>query len=262
MTDGGFSALGLFRVDDDIAMVTGGAAGLGRIAALTLAEAGAHVCVTDIDTDRAHETVSEIKASGGKADAWTLDVTDNDAICRVVCDIAARHGRIDILINNAGSAKRDPSEEMPIEVWDRIVQFNQTQVFVCSREAGRLMLARNKGAIVNITSIMGLSGGGLYPNLPYHATKGAVVNMTRALAAEWAARGVRVNAIAPTFVATELTVPLRQQPEMVARIRDRTPMGRFAEPEEIAGAILYLASPASSMVTGHTLPVDGGWMAI
>lgn len=262
MTDGGFSALGLFRVDDDIAMVTGGAAGLGRIAALTLAEAGAHVCVTDIDTDRAHETVSDIKGSGGKADAWTLDVTDNDAICRVVSDIAAKHGRIDILINNAGSARRDPSEEMPIEIWDRIVQFNQTQVFVCSREAGRLMLARNKGAIVNITSIMGLSGGGLYPNLPYHATKGAVVNMTRALAAEWAARGVRVNAIAPTFVATELTVPLRQQPEMVARIRDRTPMGRFAEPEEIAGAILYLASPASSMVTGHTLPVDGGWMAI
>jgi NAD(P)-dependent dehydrogenase (short-subunit alcohol dehydrogenase family) len=109
---------------------------------------------------------------------------------------------------------------------------------------------------------MGLVGNGFYGNLPYHATKGAVVNMTRALASEWASRGVRVNAIAPTFTKTDLTKQLLEKPEMVARIEDRTPMGRLAEPEEMAGAILYLASPASSMVTGHTLPVDGGWLAI
>ena len=262
MTDAGFSALGLFRVDNDIAVVTGGAAGLGRIASLTLAEAGAHVCVTDIDQNRAGETVAEIEAAGGKADAWLLDVTDNDAICRVIAEIAEKHGRIDILVNNAGSVQREATETMPTEVWDRIVQMNQTQLFVCSREAGKHMLAQNKGVIINLASIMGLTGGGLYPNLPYHATKGAVVNMTRALAAEWASRGVRVNAIAPTFTRTELTIPVRQDADLVAQIEDRTPMGRLAEPEEMAGAILYLASPASSMVTGHTLPVDGGWMAI
>lgn len=262
MTGSQFSALSQFRVDNDIAVVTGGAAGLGRIASLTLAEAGAHVCVTDIDHNRAGETVAEIEAAGGKADSWLLDVTDNDAICRVIAEIADKHGRIDILVNNAGTAQRDATENMPTEVWDRIVQMNQTQVFVCSREAGKHMLAQNKGAIINVASIMGLAGGGLYPNFPYHATKGAVVNMTRALAAEWAAHGVRVNAIAPTFAKTELTLPLRQDTDMVARIEDRTPMGRLAEPEEMAGAILYLASPASSMVTGHTLPVDGGWMAI
>jgi NAD(P)-dependent dehydrogenase (short-subunit alcohol dehydrogenase family) len=262
MADAGFSALALFRVDGDVAVVTGGAAGLGRIAALTLAEAGAHVCVTDIDHNRAGETVADIEAAGGKADAWLLDVTDNDAICRTIAEIAEKHGRIDILINNAGTAQRDPTESMPTEVWDRIVQMNQTQLFVCSREAGKHMLAQNKGAIVNLASIMGLTGGGMYPNLPYHATKGAVVNMTRALAAEWASRGVRVNAIAPTFTRTELTLPVRQDADLVAQIEARTPMGRMAEPEEMAGAILYLASPASSMVTGHTLPVDGGWMAI
>ena len=262
MADAGFSALALFRVDDDIAVVTGGAAGLGRIASLTLAEAGAHVCVTDIDHNRAGETVADIEAAGGKADAWLLDVADNDAICRVIAEIAEKHGRIDILVNNAGTAQRDPTESMPTEVWDRIVQMNQTQLFVCSREAGKHMLAQNKGVIINLASIMGLAGGGMYPNLPYHATKGAVVNMTRALAAEWASRGVRVNAIAPTFTRTELTLPVRQNADLVAQIEARTPMGRMAEPEEMAGAILYLASPASSMVTGHTLPVDGGWMAI
>lgn len=262
MADAAFSALKLFRVDGEIAVVTGGAAGLGRIAALSLAEAGARVCVTDIDRDRAAETVAEITEAGGKADTWPLDVTDNDAICRVIAAIAAQHGTIDILVNNAGAAERQATETMPLEVWERIVQINQTQLFVCSREAGKHMLAQNKGAIINVASIMGLVGGGLYPNLPYHATKGAVVNMTRALAAEWASRGVRVNAIAPTFTNTALTIPLRQDPDMVARIEDRTPMGRLAEPEEMAGAILYLASPASAMVTGHTLPIDGGWLAI
>ena len=262
MTDSGFSALGQFRVDNDIALITGGAAGLGRIASLTLAEAGAHVCVTDLDAAAAEATASEVEKAGGRADAWQLDVADNDAIVRVIGEIAAKHSRIDILINNAGAAKRDATAAMTLEDWDRIVQMNQTQVFICSREVGRLMLENGRGAIVNLSSIMGLSGGGLYPNLSYHATKGAVVNMTRALAAEWAGEGIRVNAIAPTFVATEFTAPLRQDAEMVARIKDRTPMGRFAEPEEIAGAILYLASPASGMVTGHTLPVDGGWMAI
>lgn len=262
MADAGFSVLKLFRTDGDIAMVTGGGDGIGRIASLSLGEAGAHVCVTDLDADAAERVAREIKDRGGKADAWALDVADNDAIVSVIAAIAARHGRIDILINNAGIAMRDATESFTLEAWNRIVQVNQTQVFLCSREVGRLMIAEGGGRMVNIASMMGLVGGGFYPNMPYHATKGAVVNMTRALAAEWARQGIRVNGVAPTFVRTRLTTQLQQNNAMMEIITERTPMGRMANVEEMAGAILYLASEASSMVTGVTLPVDGGWTAI
>ncbi|MDP6351886.1 MAG: SDR family oxidoreductase [Alphaproteobacteria bacterium] len=257
-----FSTLALFRIDGDVALITGGGGGLGRIASLALAEAGAHVCVADIDADAAQAVVGEITAAGGGGDAWTLDVMDNDRIVAVIGEIAARHGRIDVLVNNAGTARREPTADMTLEVWNLIMQMNQTQIFVCSREAGRHMIRQGSGRIINIASIMGLVGGGFYPNFPYHATKGAVVNMTRALAAEWASHGIRVNAIAPTFVVTDLTAKVRAEPEKMRIIEDRTPMGRFAQPEEMAGGILYLASPASAMVTGHTLVIDGGWTAI
>ena len=143
-----------------------------------------------------------------------------------------------------------------------VASVNVTAAFLCSREVGRAMVAAGSGRIINIASIMGLTGGGLYPNLAYHTSKGAIVNMTRALAVEWARSGVRVNAIAPTYVKTRITEELRADKAMVAKIEDRTPMGRFAEPEDMAGAILFLASRASAMVTGHTLPVDGGWLAV
>ena len=257
-----FSVLALFRLDGDVAVITGAGDGIGRICALSYAEAGAHVCVTDLDADAAATVAAEIRDAGGRADDWRLDVNDFDSIPSVFDAIAARHGKIDILVNNAGIAQRDSTETMPLEVWDRLLRVNQTAVFLCSREAGKRMLDQGGGRIINIASIMGLVGGGFYPNLPYHATKGAVVNMTRALAAEWADRGVRVNAIAPTFVVTRLTEPLRLNNERVTIIQERTPMGRFAEVEEMAGGLLYLASSASSMVTGHTLAIDGGWTAI
>ena len=262
MSESAFSAMSQFRLDGEIALITGSGDGLGRIAALTYGEAGAHVCVSDVDFQLAEKVVREVEEAGGSADAWHLDVMDNDQIIRVINEIAETHKKIDILVNNAGSAQREPTETMPLEVWDRIIQINQTQVFLCSREAGKNMLKRKKGSIINLASIMGLVGGGFYPNFPYHATKGAVVNMTRALAAEWAQRGVRVNAIAPTFVKTNLTLPLRSDKERTKIVLERTPMGRFAEPEELAGPFLFLASSASSMVTGHILAVDGGWTAI
>ena len=257
-----FSAISQFRLDKEIALITGSGDGLGRIAALTYAEAGAHVCVSDINMQLAGKVVREIEDAGGSADAWHLDVADNDQIVRVIGEVAEKHKQIGILVNNAGTAQREPTEDVSLEVWDRIVQINQTQVFLCSREVGKHMLRKKKGSIINLASIMGLVGGGFYPNFPYHATKGAVVNMTRALAAEWAAQGVRVNAIAPTFVKTNLTIPLRANENLSRLAIERTPMGRFAEPEELAGAFLFLASPASSMVTGHILAVDGGWTAI
>jgi len=256
------SVLSQFRLDDRVALITGSGDGLGRIAALAFGEAGAHVCVSDINTKLAKKVAKEIQELGGSADAWMLDVSKNEQIETKIKDILGKHGQIDVLVNNAGTAKRGPTEDMSLEDWDHIVQINQTQVFMCSREAGKYMLSAGGGSIINVASIMGLVGGGFYPNLSYHATKGAVVNMTRALAAEWAGGGVRVNAIAPTFVKTNLTIPVRTDPKANQWIIDKTPMGRFAEPEELAGAFLFLASSASSMVTGHILAVDGGWTAV
>jgi NAD(P)-dependent dehydrogenase (short-subunit alcohol dehydrogenase family) len=254
--------LSQFRLDKRVALITGSGDGLGRTAALAFSEAGAHVCVSDINTKLAKKVVKEIQELGGSADAWTLDVSENEQIEKTIRDIVGQHGQLDILVNNAGTAKRGPTEDMSLEDWNRVIQVNQTQVFVCSREAGKHMLKAGRGAIINVTSIMGLVGGGLYPNLSYHATKGALVNMTRALAAEWAGRGIRVNAIAPTFVKTNFARAVLMDSKTNQLVIDRTPMGRVAEPEELAGAFLFLASPASGMVTGHTLAVDGGWTAV
>ena len=254
--------LSQFRLDKRVALITGSGDGLGRTAALAFSEAGAHVCVSDINTKLAKKVVKEIQELGGSADAWTLDVSENEQIEKTIRDVVGQHGQLDILVNNAGTAKRGPTEDMSLEDWNRVIQVNQTQVFVCSREAGKHMLKAGRGAIINVTSIMGLVGGGLYPNLSYHATKGALVNMTRALAAEWAGRGIRVNAIAPTFVKTNFARAVLMDSKTNQLIIDKTPMGRVAEPEELAGAFLFLASPASGMVTGHTLAVDGGWTAV
>ena len=170
------------------------------------------------------------------------------------------HGRLDILVNNAGIAIRRPALDLSLEDWNAVVAVNMTGLFLCARAAARHMQAIG-GAIVNTASIMGLSGGGLYPNISYQTTKGAVVNMTRALAVEWAPARIRVNAVAPTYVRTNFIAALTVQPELVGAIERMTPLGRLAEPEEIATAMLYLASPAASMVTGHILAVDGGFLA-
>ena len=218
--------------------------------------------MTDIDGEAAAAVVEEIADAGGEAIAFTLDVADEAAIVAVVADAHAAFGRLDILVNNAGMTRRLPTEEFPSGVWHDILAVNLTSAFVACREVGRHMLAAEGGRIINVSSIMGMSGGGLFPSIGYYSTKGALVNFTRGLAAEWASRGIRVNAIAPTFVRTRLTEKLRDDAAMVGAIEGRTPMGRFAEPEEMAGGILYLASRASSMVTGHVLAIDGGWLAI
>ena len=259
MNANGFSVLAQFRLDGQCAAVTGGGRGIGRVACRALAEAGARVAVLDIDGETAGRTAAEI---GGGAQAWVCDVGAEDRVDRVFGEIGEAFGGLDILVNNAGTARRESAETLSLETWDFIVRVNQTSAFLCTRAAARYMLPAGRGAVVNIASIMGVTGGGYFPNMSYHATKGALVNMTRSLAAEWGRRGVRVNAIAPTFAETDLTRPLRENPEVQAWLEDRTPMGRFARPEEMAGAILYLASPASSAVTGILLPVDCGWLAI
>ena len=252
----------LFCLDGQVAVVTGGGSGIGRSTAVLLARAGAHVTIADRDQSSGSAAAADIVAEGGTACAVTTDVTDEASIERLFDNVLQREHRVDLLVNNAGLAVRRPATDLNVVDWERVVAANMTGVFLCARAAARHMIAaKHGGSIINVASIMGLSGGGLYPNISYQATKGAVVNMTRALAVEWAPHGIRVNAVAPTYVRTPFIAPLLAQPELVEKIEAMTPLRRLAEPEEVASAILFLASKAAAMVTGHTLPVDGGFLA-
>ncbi|NBQ40242.1 MAG: SDR family NAD(P)-dependent oxidoreductase, partial [Alphaproteobacteria bacterium] len=198
----GFDPKQAFSLSGRTAVVTGGGKGIGQGVALGMARSGARVHVLDRDLKAAEETVGLIVMEGMAAKAHRVDVGD-EAEINAAMDAIASEGAIDILVNNAGLAIRKPSIELSVADWDAVLKVNLTGVFLCARAAARHMIANKKGAIVNLASIMGLSGGGLYPNISYQATKGAVVNLTRALAVEWAPFGVRVNAVAPTWVRTD-----------------------------------------------------------
>jgi len=229
-----------FRLDGKVAIVTGGAHGIGAATVRLIQKAGGTAISLDIATG--------------------CDVTDEKAVARAFADTEKQHGGVDILVNNAGRAARKPATELTREEWQAVIDLNLTAVFLCSRMAMPYMKRRGAGAIVNLASIMGFSGG-IFPNASYQASKGAVVNLTRALALEWAPDNVRVNAVAPTFVRTDLTVPIFSNPELVKRVMHHTPLGHLPEPEEIAAAIVYLCSPAARSITGITLPVDSGFLA-
>ena len=218
------------------AVVTGGAKGIGAATVELFREAGARVESLDLESG--------------------CDVTDEDQVRKAY----ARIGAIDILVNNAGTAVRRTALEVKKDEWDKVIELNLTALFLCSRLAHPYMKKRGGGAIVNLASIMGLSGG-IYPNASYQASKGGVVNLTRALALEWAGDNIRVNAVAPTYVPTDLTTVIFSNPEMMKTVMAHTPLGRFPEPRDIAQAIAFLASDAARCITGVTLPVDSGYLA-
>jgi 2-deoxy-D-gluconate 3-dehydrogenase len=246
-----------FRLDGKVALVTGSASGIGATIAIALAKAGADVvCHGRSDSGRA--TVEEIVGLGRRSFGIQADLADRVTHAELIAEPIKRFGRLDVLVNNAGLIRRAPAVEYSDEDWDELLAVNLSAAFRLSREAGKHMLERGSGSIINIASLLSFQGGIRVP--AYAASKGGVAQLTKALANEWAPRGVTVNAIAPGYIATKNTDALRADPERSRQILERIPAGRWGEPSDIAGATLFLASDASRYVNGHVLVVDGGWM--
>ena len=242
----------LIDLHDEVAVVAGGANGIGGACAVLLAAAGAQVVVLDRE---------EPPAPAERAEAIALDVTHEAAVDAAMARVVERHGRLDVLVASAGIAIRRPATELSLADWQKVIDVDLTGVFLCARSAARHMIAGGGGRIITVASVLGVVGGGVYPNVSYQAAKGGVINLTRALALEWAPYGIRVNAVAPTYVRTRLVAGLLADAELLGEIERRTPLGRVAEPEEVAEAVLFLAGRGSAMVTGHVLAVDGGYLA-
>ena len=253
------TGLDLFRLDGQTAVVVGGAGGLGAAMARGLARAGAAVAVADANAAQAKVVADGITGAGGRALAVTVDVADAASVERMAAETEASLGPIDVLVNSAGITHRSPAADFPEAAWHRVIAVNLTGVFHGCQVVGRRMLARRRGRIVNIASIAGQIG--LTGTVAYAASKGGVVMLTRALAVEWAPHNVRVNAIAPSWFESNIGDLIHREPGYAERAMRRVPVGRMGTPDELIGAVLYLASEASTMVTGHILAVDGGTLA-
>jgi NAD(P)-dependent dehydrogenase (short-subunit alcohol dehydrogenase family) len=240
--------------------VTGAGRGIGRAVSLALADAGAAVALAARSADQLAAVQAQIEASGGTASVLPVDVTADGSPARLVGRVREMFGSIDVLVNAAGiSPVFARSERLAIDDWDAMMRTNLRSAFLLCQAAGGVMLERRRGAIVNVASI---GASVALPRLAaYCASKAGLVAVTRVLAVEWADRGVRVNAIAPAFVRTDMTAGILEHPSLGGEVVAQTPLGRVAEPEEIASAVVYLASDDAAYVTGQTLYVDGGWTA-
>ena len=247
-----------FRLDGKVALVTGGSRGLGFGMAVALAEAGADII--SIQRTSSSEALAErVTSMGRQFLPLVFDIGSETAAQEALDAVLSRFGRIDILVNNAGIQRRALAVEFSIEDWDSVINVNLRAVFLFCQVFGSQMLRQGSGKIINIASLLSVQGGITIP--AYTASKHAIAGLTKALCNEWAGRGVNVNAIAPGYMDTDLNVALRANPERNRQISERIPAGRWGKPEDMAGAVVFLASPASDYLHGHLLVVDGGWLA-
>jgi 2-deoxy-D-gluconate 3-dehydrogenase len=247
-----------FRLDGKTALVTGSKRGIGQAMALALAEAGADIIGVSATLEPGGDTEKAVTSLGRKFFPYSCDFGNRKALHAFIEKIKSEHSTIDILVNNAGTILRKPAAEHPDEMWDQVIEINLNAQFILSREIGKEMLARGRGKIIFTASLLTFQGGITVPG--YAASKGGIGQLTMALSNEWSAHGVQVNAIAPGYIATDNTAALRADENRSDAILARIPSGRWGKPDDLKGATVFLASPASDYVTGIVLPVDGGWL--
>jgi len=248
------------RLDGRIAVITGGAQNIGLCCATALSEAGAHVVIADLDGDKAAEAAKILADQGLNACSVTMDVTSEESVIKAVDAVTARHGRLDILVANAGMCISEvKAEDMTEDQWLKQINVNLNGVFRCCQAAGKVMIKQKSGAIVAIGSMSGLIVNRPQEQAAYNASKAGVHQYIRSIAAEWAPHGIRANAVAPTYIETTLTRFGMQNPTLYNRWIDGTPMGRVGQPEEVASAVQFLSSDAASLMTGSIVSVDGGF---
>jgi 2-dehydro-3-deoxy-D-gluconate 5-dehydrogenase len=248
-----------FKLDGQTALVTGCKRGIGKAMALALAEAGADIIGVSASLKPAGSLIeAEVRALGRQFKGYTCDFSDRKALHSFVRQVHADFSTLDILVNNAGTILRKPAVDHPDEYWDKVIEVNLNAQFILSREFGKRMVERGRGKIIFVASVLTFQGGISVPG--YAASKGGIGQLTKALANEWAAAGVSVNAIAPGYVSTDNTEALRNDPQRSVAILSRIPANRWGEPEDLKGAVVFLASAASDYMHGSILTVDGGWM--